>query len=90
MYHNRYNNCRISYLCIYDLYGPVHNAFDAGSIHYEGKWEGVRTCEMASSRQTSAIWGPIKVVIFRAQLPPTCPSTVMDASRIKIIMHGAI
>ncbi len=30
-----------SYLCTYDLNGPVHNAFDAGSIHYEGKWEGV-------------------------------------------------
>ncbi len=23
----------------YDLYGPVRNAFDAGSINYEGKWE---------------------------------------------------
>jgi hypothetical protein len=21
--------------------GPVRNAFDAGSIHYESKWEGV-------------------------------------------------
>jgi hypothetical protein len=30
----------INYLCIYDLYGPVRNAFDAGSIHYKGKWEG--------------------------------------------------
>jgi hypothetical protein len=29
------------YLCNYDLYGPVRNAFDAGSIHYLGKWEGV-------------------------------------------------
>ncbi len=29
-----------SYLCTYDLYGPVRNAFDAGSILYEGKWEG--------------------------------------------------
>ncbi len=27
-----------SYLCTYDLYSPVHNAFDAGSIHNEGKW----------------------------------------------------
>ncbi len=24
------------YLCTYDLYGPVRNAFDAGSIHYLG------------------------------------------------------
>ncbi len=25
-----------SYLCTYDLYGPVRNAFYAGSLHYEG------------------------------------------------------
>jgi hypothetical protein len=25
----------------YDLLGPLRNAFDAGSIHYLGKWEGV-------------------------------------------------
>ncbi len=31
----------ISFLYTYNLYGPVRNAFDAGSIHYEGKWEGV-------------------------------------------------
>jgi len=30
-----------SYLCTYELYGPMHNAFDAGSIHYKGKWKGV-------------------------------------------------
>jgi hypothetical protein len=30
----------INYLCTYDLYGPLRNTFDAGSIHYEGKWEG--------------------------------------------------
>jgi hypothetical protein len=30
-----------SYLCTYDLYGPVYTAFDTGSIHYGGKWEGV-------------------------------------------------
>jgi hypothetical protein len=32
---------RNRYLCIYDLYGLVHNTFDAVSIHYEGKWERV-------------------------------------------------
>jgi hypothetical protein len=32
----------ISYFCTYDLNGPMRNAFDEGSIHYEGKWEGVR------------------------------------------------
>jgi len=25
-----------NYLCTYDLYGPMRNAFDAGSIHYLG------------------------------------------------------
>jgi hypothetical protein len=33
-----------NYLCTYDLYGPVRNAFDAGSIHYEGKarpWKSI-------------------------------------------------
>jgi hypothetical protein len=29
-----------SYLCTYDLYGPVRNAFYTGSIHYEGQKEG--------------------------------------------------
>ncbi len=32
---------QFSYNGTYDLYGPVSNAFDAGSIHHEGKWEGV-------------------------------------------------
>jgi hypothetical protein len=27
-------------LCTYDKYDLLHNAIDAGSIHYEGKWEG--------------------------------------------------
>ncbi len=31
----------INYLCTYELYGPVRNAFDAGTIDYLGKWEGV-------------------------------------------------
>jgi hypothetical protein len=46
-----------NYLCTYNLYGPVRNAFDAGSIRYMGKWEGVvpgnreffGPCEMAST-----------------------------------------
>ncbi len=44
----------ISYLCTYDLYGPVHNAFDAGSIHYEGKWEGVGPWKLR------LFWAPVK------------------------------
>ncbi len=46
----------ISYLYTFDLYSPLRNAFDVGSIHYEGKWEGVvwklrifGPCEMASN-----------------------------------------
>jgi hypothetical protein len=47
-----------SYLFTYDLYGPVRNAFDAGSIHYGGKVGGLvpgnrdffGPCEMALSR----------------------------------------
>jgi hypothetical protein len=35
------SSCYINYLCTYDLYGLVRNVFDAGSIHYLGKWEGV-------------------------------------------------
>jgi hypothetical protein len=30
----------IIHICTYDLYGPVRNVFDGGSIHYLGKWEG--------------------------------------------------
>ena len=34
-------SCTKNHLCTYDLFGPVRNALDAGSIHYLGKWEGV-------------------------------------------------
>jgi hypothetical protein len=45
-----------SYLCTYDLYGPVRNAFDADSIHYESKWEGV------GPRKSRLFWAlPIEV-----------------------------
>ncbi len=56
-----------SYLCTYDLYGPMRNAFDAGSIHYEGKWAGGWALEIETlmgpvkwrrGRIASAIWGP--------------------------------
>jgi hypothetical protein len=32
----------------YDLLGPLCNAFDAGSIPYLGKWEGVGALEISS------------------------------------------
>jgi hypothetical protein len=44
----------MNYLCTYDLYGPVRNAFDAGSIHYLGKWKGGWALEIES------LLGPVK------------------------------
>ncbi len=43
-----------NYLCTCDLHGPVCNAFDAGSIHYKGKWEGVGALEIET------FLGPVK------------------------------
>ncbi len=43
-------SCTLNNLCTYDLYGPERNAFDAGSFHYLGKWEGVGPCEISASR----------------------------------------
>jgi hypothetical protein len=47
-----------NYLDDYDLYGPVRNAFDAGSIHYLGKLEvgGVWALEIES------FLGPVKCI----------------------------
>ncbi len=42
-----------------DLYGPVRNAFDAGSIHYLGKWEGVGPWK---SRVFWALWNGIEPI----------------------------
>ncbi len=86
----------LSFLCTYDLYGPVHNAFDAGSIHYEGKWEVVGPwksrlfgpCEMAWWQKASAIWDPTKL---RCLGPNPLPlAQVMDPAFIKSITHRAI
>jgi hypothetical protein len=45
---NIHRGSHTSYFCTYSRIYPV--AFDASSIHYEGKWERVGPCEMASSR----------------------------------------
>jgi hypothetical protein len=58
----------ISYFWAYDLYGPVHNAFDAGIFITRASWRGLGPgnrdsfgpCEMALSRQQSAVWDPKK------------------------------
>ncbi len=38
---SRVGSCTLNHICTFDLYGPVRHAFDAGSICYLGKWEGV-------------------------------------------------
>ncbi len=58
-----------SYLRTYDLYVPVCNAFDAGKSITRASGRGLGPgnqdffgpCEMASSRQASAVWGPKKL-----------------------------
>ncbi len=50
---------KIKYLCSYDLYGPVRNAFDAVSIPNESKWEGVGPWK---SRLFWALWNGIKPI----------------------------
>ncbi len=47
------------YLCTYDLYSPVQTAFDAGSIHYLGKWEEVGP---RKSRVFWALWNGIEPI----------------------------
>jgi hypothetical protein len=49
----------ISYLCTYDFYSPVRNAFDAGSIHYDVKWKGVGPWK---SRLFWTLWNSIQPI----------------------------
>ncbi len=60
-----------NYLCTYNLSGPVRNAFDAGSILYEGKWEGVGHWK---SRVFWALWNGIEPT-GECHLGPEKPST---------------
>ena len=46
-------------LCTFDLYGPMCNAFYAGSIHYKGKWEGVGPWK---SRVFWVLWNGIEPI----------------------------
>ncbi len=79
-----------SYLCTYDLYGPVRNAFNSVSIHYKGKWEGIGPWK---SRVFWALLNDIEAIggchlgpkELRSQPPPL--AQVMDAARIKSITH---
>ncbi len=53
------NHCTL--LCTYDLFGPVCNAFafNAASIHYEGKCEGIGPW---TSRVFWALWNDIEPI----------------------------
>jgi hypothetical protein len=74
----------------------MRNAFDAGSIHYLGKWEGVGPWKsqlfwasngMALAYRLNAIsQGPKK-----SQFPGPNPLPLgRNAARIKSITHGAV
>jgi hypothetical protein len=70
----------------------VRNAFDAGSIHYLGKWEGNLEFfgpQMALAYLLDAISQDPKNSRFPG--PNHLPlAQVMDAAGIKSIMHGAV
>jgi hypothetical protein len=60
------SNYSNSYLWTYNLYGPIRNAIDAGKSITRASGRGLGPgnrdffgpCEIALSRQVSAIWGP--------------------------------
>ncbi len=63
---SNYFRSSYNYLCTCDLYTPVHNVLEAWIYIMWGSWkvlgpgipEFFGPCEMATSRQASAIWGP--------------------------------
>ncbi len=73
-------------------------AFDAGSIDYEGKWEGVGPWKLrlfwallnGIEPVGECHLGPEKLEISMAQPPPPPLALVMDAARIKSITHKAM
>ncbi len=67
------------YLCTCCLYCAWRNAFDAGNIHYKGRW---REWALKWQRAKWVPFGPKKVKIWGPTLPM---ARVMDVDRIKII-----
>ncbi len=63
----------VSYLCAYDLYVSARNAFDAGSIHYEGKRQGA----LALAFQLDAISQGLKNLDFQGPTPSHLPKQWM-------------
>jgi hypothetical protein len=77
---------------------PVSKAFDVGTIHYLGKWEGAGVGPWKSQ-----LFGPQMALAFQLDVISQCPkkprfpgpnplplALVMDAARIKSITHGAV
>jgi hypothetical protein len=64
------------------LRGQVGGGLGPGNRDFFGP------CDIATSRQASAIRGPTKVEISGAQLPTNCPSN--GFARIKSITYGAV
>ncbi len=74
----------------------MRNAFDAASVHYEGKWEGGWALEIKSFS------GPVNGIEPKGEChfepkkiknlgPNPLPLALgMDAARIKSIMHRAV
>ncbi len=61
------------YLCTYDLYDTVRNAFDAGSIHCEGKWESVKPWKWHRTDRRVP-FGAQKSLDFQCPTPSHLPS----------------
>jgi hypothetical protein len=72
-----------------NLYGPVSNAFDAGSILYFGKWKGVRPWKLNLPIHSMPFHRAKKNLGFQGPNPLPL-ALAMDAARIKSITHGAI
>jgi hypothetical protein len=68
-------------ICTFDLYGPVRNAFDAGSIYYEGKWEGGWALEI------DTFLGPVKWHRADRRVPFGGPK---ESSRRGLVNHSCI
>ncbi len=84
------------FIYTYDLYSPVRNAFDTGSIHYMGKWEGLGPGNLAFFGLQIALAEGLDAISQgakknRFQGPNLLPfALVMDAAHIKRIMHRAV
>jgi hypothetical protein len=71
-----------SYLWTYDSYGPVGNAFDAGSIHNERKYEAVRPWKSRGEGYTGRSQLTVhSEVNFLTALPPSGQCSKLEINR---------